>query len=96
MTPNPKAALALVNGATKLLGLPADIGPLVAATAGYEERVDEMVNSDDDIMEYVHLLESRMDEDPDEPDPIDPTQLPSGDALAAEFERFLREREPGE
>lgn len=95
VTPNPKAALALVERAARMVGFPVDIGALVAATAGYEEHVNDMVASDDDIREYVELLESRSDQ-PDEIEELDPSQLPSGEALAEELERFLREREPGE
>lgn len=95
VSPNPKAALALVERAAGLIGFGADIGELMAATSDYEERIDEMVQSDDDIKEYVRLLESRSDGD-EGLEELDPSQLPSGDALAAELERFLRERDPGE
>ncbi|MEO8323559.1 MAG: PAC2 family protein [Actinomycetota bacterium] len=96
VSPNPKAALALVERAAGLIGFGADIGELMAATSDYEERIDEIVQSDDDIKEYVRLLESRSDDDKEEFEKLDPSQLPSGDALAAELERFLRERDPGE
>jgi hypothetical protein len=51
-----------------------------------------MVASDEDVQAYVRLLEQRADEGVDE---IDPSNLPSGDALADELERFLRERGEG-
>ena len=46
----------------------------------------EVVESDDDVAGYVHQLEERVDE-------LDEAEanLPSGDALAAELEKFLRE-----
>ncbi len=86
VSPNPKAALALVERATKLIGASADIDDLLAATAVYEERVTEMIAADDDVQAYVKLLEERSDER----DEID--DLPSGDALAAELERYLRDQ----
>jgi proteasome assembly chaperone (PAC2) family protein len=89
ITPNPKAALALVDKASELVGFDADTSSLQRATAGYERRVEELVSSDDDVQEYVRLLEQRMDENRAA---IDEAEIPSGEALAQELERFLRER----
>jgi hypothetical protein len=50
--------------------------------------VSEAVAADDETAAYVEELEGRADELDD-----DDTELPSGDALAAELTRFLRERE---
>ena len=52
--------------------------------------MSEAVAADEDTAAYVEELESRADELDDESD------LPSGDALAAELTRFLREREQDE
>jgi proteasome assembly chaperone (PAC2) family protein len=93
VNPNPKAALALVNKATQLIGAPADVEELERATTVYEERVTEMVASDDDVQAYVQLLEERADRR--EADEIDAEELPSGEALAAELENFLRNRPDG-
>ena len=89
VSPNPKAALALVERATELIGAPADIDDLTRATSTYEERVSEIVATDDDVQAYVRLLEERTD---DERDGIDPSDIPSGEDLAAELERYLREQ----
>jgi len=94
VTPNPKAALALVHKATQLVGAPAAINDLERASSVYEERVSEMVSSDEDVQAYVKLLEERADERAAE-EHIDPSTLPSGDALAAELERFLRDGNEG-
>ncbi|MDQ3987534.1 MAG: PAC2 family protein [Actinomycetota bacterium] len=94
VNPNPKAALALVHKATKLVGIPADIEELERATEVYEQRVSELVASDDDVQAYVRLLEQRTDERAVEE--MDPSQIPSGDALAAELENFLQNRESDE
>jgi proteasome assembly chaperone (PAC2) family protein len=93
VTPNPKAALALIDKAVELIGAPADVGDLARATHVYEEQVSEIVASDEDVQSYVRLLEERADERDREE--IDPSSLPSGDALADELERFLRERGDG-
>ncbi len=92
VNPNPKAALALVNKAVELIGAGAEIDDLVRATATYEERVSEMVAADDDVQAYVQLLEARSDERAHE-EQIGEQDLPSGDALAAELEKFLRDRD---
>lgn len=89
VSPNPKAALALVEKATELVGAAADISDLRLAAASYEERVAQMVSGDEDVMAYVRMLEERADEREEE----ESLELPTGDALAAELERFLRERD---
>ena len=86
VTPNPKAALALVEKSTELIGAPVEVDELVRASQVYEERVSEMVAGDDEVQAYVRHLEERADDREDE------TQMPSGDDLAAELERYLRER----
>ena len=92
VTPNPKAALALVDKAVELIGAPAEIDDLQRASVAYEDRVTDMVSDDEDVQAYVRLLEERADERTME-EPISAEQLPSGDALAAELEKFLRERD---
>ena len=56
------------------------------ASEGYDEQVSRAVASDADTQAYVEDLEERADE-------IDEADLPSGEALAAELTRFLRERD---
>lgn len=90
VTPNPKAALALVDKAVGLVGWPAEVDDLERASAAYEERVSEMVSSDEDVTAYVKLLEDRTDERNRES--LEEMELPTGDALAAELETFLRDR----
>jgi proteasome assembly chaperone (PAC2) family protein len=90
VTPNPKAALALVETVTGLIGVGADVGELARATLDYEEQVAQIVATDDDVQAYVRLLEERIDERSLEE--IAEANLPSGDSLALELERFLRER----
>jgi proteasome assembly chaperone (PAC2) family protein len=93
VTPNPKAALALVQRAATLVGAEADVSNLVNATVAYEQQVAKVVASDEDVQNYVRSLEERSDEGALEE--IDPSRLPSGDALAAEVESFLRNKEDG-
>ena len=86
-TPSPKASLALVERAVDLLSTTVDIEDLAIAAADYERQVTEVVEADDDVVAYVHRLESNTDED-DVPD----LETVSGDALVAELERYLREQ----
>ena len=90
VNPNPKAALALIENAVRLVGAPADVSDLHRAALSYEETVSEIVGSDEDVQTYVRLLEERADEREHEEQIED---LPSGDAIAEELERFLRDRD---
>jgi proteasome assembly chaperone (PAC2) family protein len=87
LTPSPRAAVALCERLGSLIGLEIDVSELEEAARSYEEQVSEAVASDEDTSAYVEELERRVDELEESAD------LPSGDALAAELTRFLRERE---
>ena len=86
LTPSPRAALALCERLGSLLDAKIDVRELSEAADGYVEQVSRAVATDADTQAYVEELESRSDE-------IDESDLPSGDALAAELTRFLRERD---
>lgn len=87
---NPKAALALVRSAERLLGVSVDVSKLESAAADYERQVGLAVQSDPDIQAFVERLEQAAESE-QQPSPRD---LPSGDVLAREFQRFLRQRGP--
>jgi len=87
LTPSPRAAVALCERLGGLIGLEVDVSELEEAAQSYEEQVSEAVASDEETAAYVDELEQRVDSLEDS------TDLPSGDALAAELTRFLRERE---
>src|SRR5947209_3366494 len=76
-TPSPKAALALVERTAELLGSSVPTTALEIAAASYERQVSEVVESDDDVSEYVHRLEESSDDGDDDED----IELPTGDAL---------------
>jgi predicted ATP-grasp superfamily ATP-dependent carboligase len=86
LTPSPRAALALCERLGELLGTEIPTDELSQAVEGYVEQVSEAVAADAETAAYVEELEQRADA-------IDPEELPSGDALAAELTRFLRQRE---
>ena len=87
-TPSPKASLALVTRAVDLLSTTVDIEDLAIAAADYERQVNEVVAADDDVVAYVRRLESSTDDD----EAVADLEAVSGDALAAELERYLREQ----
>lgn len=89
LTPSPRAALALCEGLGDLLGMEIETAELEEAAAAYSDQVSEAVSSDPETAAYVEELEHRADTLAEEED------LPSGEALAAELTRFLRDRERG-
>ncbi len=86
-TPSPKATLALVQRAAGLLSTRVITADLEQRAVDYERQVTEVVATDDDVSAYVRRLEETADATGD-----DPMQLQTGDVLAAELEKFLREQ----
>jgi proteasome assembly chaperone (PAC2) family protein len=88
LAPSPRAALSLVRRFGELLRVDVDVRELEQAAEEYSEQVSEAVSTDADTAAYVSELEQRVDELVDEEG-----EIPSGETLAAELTRFLRERE---
>ncbi len=89
--PNPKAALELVRRVEGLVGVAVDAAELEQASEEYERQVSAAVASDPDVRAFVEQLEETADELGDEP----PTpHIPSGDKIAHDFQRYLRQRGP--
>ena len=89
VVPNPKGALALLRKLEGLVGVSIDGTELEEAAVEYERQVSRAVEMDPDVQAFVERLERAADE---EDTPPDPSELPSGDLLAREFQRFLRQR----
>ena len=87
--PCPKATLALLRHVEDLLDVPIPLGELPEDARAWERGVDELAAEDTEVAEYVRSLEEAKD-------PADAPEA-SGDAIAREFERYLRRRgdEPG-
>jgi proteasome assembly chaperone (PAC2) family protein len=87
LAPSPRAAFALCRRLGELLGVELDLEELERASAEYSEQVSDAVSADAETAAYVEELEQRVDllEQAEE--------LPTGDSIAAELTRFLRERE---
>lgn len=92
LAPSPRAARALVDRLAAVLDVEIAVDELAEAETEYVAQVSEAVSGDADTAAYVEELERRADS-------LDWLEesggLPSGDALAAEITRFLRERESG-
>jgi proteasome assembly chaperone (PAC2) family protein len=90
LAPSPRAARALCDRLSGVLGTEIDVRELAEAEDAYVEQVSEAVAGDAETAAYVEELEQRADS-------LDLLEesggLPSGEALAAEIARFLRERE---
>ena len=91
LAPSPRAARALCDRLGQLLDIPVDTGELADAEEEYVQQVTEAIQSDEsgETAEYVAGLEKRTDA----LDLEEHEDLPSGDSLAAELTRFLRERD---
>jgi proteasome assembly chaperone (PAC2) family protein len=87
---SPKAALALLRKLELMVGVSVDVTELEEAAGEYEHQVGLAVQSDPDIQAFVERLERRAAEN--DQAAISPQDLPSGDLLAREFQRFLRQR----
>jgi proteasome assembly chaperone (PAC2) family protein len=105
--PNPKGTRALLEKLRQLLDLDLDLTDLDIASAAWERSVSEVVAGDADVRGYVERLEARFDaaaepdwideaddgdDAADEEDWFDEDDLPSGEALAEDFERYLRDQ----
>lgn len=87
-SPNPKASLALIRKLEGLVGVVVDAGELEAGAAEYERQVNLAVAHDPDIQAFVERLEaSAGDATPER------FELPSGEAIERELQRFLRQRD---
>ena len=82
--PSPKGTLALVRKVEDVLDVPVPLGDLVEEARAWEIGVNELAEEDEEVAEYVRQLEEARDT----------TDLPeaSGEAIAREFEKYLRRR----
>lgn len=85
--PNPKATLALLNRLEDLIDVRIPLGELPEDARAWQVGVDQLAAEDTEVAEYVQTLEEARDT----------AELPeaSGEAIAREFERYLRRRDGG-
>jgi proteasome assembly chaperone (PAC2) family protein len=92
VAPNPKGALALLRRLEQLVGVTVDASDLETAAGDYDRQVTRAVELDPEVQAFVERLERAADEEEADTGQDD---LPSGDVLAREFQRFLRQRGSG-
>ncbi|MBT9607159.1 MULTISPECIES: PAC2 family protein [unclassified Microbacterium] len=81
-TPSPKATLALLDRLQTITGIEVPRGELAAEALAWEASIDAAAADDEEMRDYIHQLEQTRDTW-DSPEA-------SGDAIAQEFERYLR------
>jgi predicted ATP-grasp superfamily ATP-dependent carboligase len=84
---SPKAARALMGRLQEILGFSVDTEDLDGAAAEYERRLDDAVEREPEVRQLVERLEQQMDEQE-----VSFRDLPSGDSIAREFQRYLRDK----
>ncbi len=88
VSPNPKTLAALVSQLDTLFELKLDLYELERTSERFDRQVEEAVEQNPDVLQYVRRLEEAGDEEPDST----PVELPSGAAIVEELEEFLRQR----
>ena len=87
-TTNPKAALGFLSELSALTKFEFETGSLAEAGFEWERSIDELSETDEEMAGYIEQLEKNRDEHE--------TEMASGDAIAKELERFLKERPENE
>ena len=88
--PYPGASAALLDGLARMAEIEVDTATLHAAAAATNQQIEQLIANSEEHGALVRQLEAQHDsENPRQPDFGD---LPSGDELAAELERFLRDQ----
>ncbi|WP_210481609.1 PAC2 family protein [Naasia sp. SYSU D00948] len=85
--PSPKATLALVKRLEEVLEIPVPHGDLEEESSAWESGIDAIAGEDEDMAAYIEQLEQARDT-------VDSPEA-SGEAIAKEFERYLRRRGDG-
>ncbi len=85
--PNPKAALALLRRLEGLVGVAVEASGLEEESDSYESQVSRAVAANPEIEELVQRLEAEQVDRLEIEDDV-----PSGESLARDFERYLRQQ----
>lgn len=93
--PYPAASAALLDGLVAVGGLDLDVSSLHEAAARAAVRIDKLMAASPDHAELVRQLEAAADAEK-APSPFDPSDIPTGDEIVAELERFLRGEDGGD
>jgi predicted ATP-grasp superfamily ATP-dependent carboligase len=93
--PYPAASLALLEGLATVAGVDVDSPTLREEVDSTRQRIDSLISQNDEHVQMVRQLEAAIDSNRgnDAGTGLDANALPSGDELAAELERYLREQD---
>jgi len=83
-SPSPKATLALLDRLQEFLGIEVPRDELVEESAAWESGIDQLADDDEEMASYIETLERARDT-------VEASEA-TGDAIAEEFERYLRRR----
>jgi len=83
--PSPKATLAIIDRLEEIIDVVIPRGDLVDESAAWESGINALAGEDDDMASYIEQLEQARDT-------VDSPEA-SGEAIAQEFERYLRKRD---
>ena len=89
----PAAAVALLQGLREVTGIDIAASEAVHEAEIQRHRIDQLVAANEEHGSMVAKLEALYDQAGEQTMSLGDPQIPSGDDLAAEFERFLREQE---
>jgi predicted ATP-grasp superfamily ATP-dependent carboligase len=87
--PNPKAALSLIRSFEGVARVAVDALDLEESAEEYERQVNAAVATDPDVKQFVERLEKTLDEVAED---SPPERIPSADAIARDFQRFLKQK----
>ncbi|HEY7854700.1 MAG TPA: PAC2 family protein [Aquiluna sp.] len=87
-TQNPKASLGFLSELSALTAMEFDTSALAETAFEWERSIDEISESDEEMASYIEQLEASRD--------AYESELASGDAIARELERFLKDRPEAE
>jgi hypothetical protein len=85
--PSPKATLAILDKLEEIVDVVIPRGDLVTEAQAWENGIDALAGDDDDMASYIEQLEQARDT-------VDSPEA-SGEAIAQEFERYLRRGDDG-
>lgn len=83
-SPSPKATLALLDRLTEFIAVEMPRDELVEEALAWETGIDQLADDDDEMASYIETLEQTRDT-------VDAPEA-TGDAIAEEFERYLKRR----
>lgn len=89
--PYPAGSVALVESLARVAELSLPLGELAARAESTRARLDELIANNPEHQAMLRQLEAAHEED-EPPERLDASELPTGDELAAELERFLRDQ----